>query len=60
MLIVLTFNLVNCQLVDVSINVETHSASLLLTLAQKRTMRQAAVPQHPDEVCKVDNEITVG
>lgn len=58
-LIVLNFNLVSCQLVDVSVNVESLSGSLLLTIAQKRTVGQAAVPQHHDEVCKVDSEITV-
>lgn len=55
MLIVLTFNLVNCHLVEVSVNAETLSASL----AQKRTMGQAVVPQYLDKVCKVDSEIRV-
>lgn len=37
MLVVLTFNLVNCQLVDVSVNVTMLSAFSILILAQKRT-----------------------
>lgn len=58
MLVVLTFNLVNCQLVDVSVNVTMLAAFSILILAQKRTEGQAVVPQRPDEVCQSDSEKT--